>query len=188
MSTLVFNLSFLNWSKKGERSLLNARPSLGHCWTDMQAMFDNVWPSLNLPTKIFTDGQFQGLKPNCVFLIDRCSLIYLIYLIYSLIDIVQVGIVSDCCATSPYIVKHGLHVCCWTQADVSGRNLCLMPSWHRIQRGPRCLAPVCSPYDHHNNTPGSGHVVKNVKYNWSITFFRPAVVLFTLFHYLGSEK
>ena len=42
MSTLVFNLSFLNWSKKGERSLLNARLSLGHCWTDMQAMFDNV--------------------------------------------------------------------------------------------------------------------------------------------------
>ena len=185
MSTLVFNLSFLNWSKKGERSLLNARPSLGHCWTDMQAMFDNVWHSLNLPTKIFSDGQFQGLKPNCVFSIDRCSLI----------DIVQVGIVSDCCATSPYIVKHGLHVCCWTQADVSGRNLCLsdgiMASHYETRgwiRGSRCLAPVCSPYDHHNNTLGSGHPVKNVKYNWSITFFRPAVVLFTLFHYLGSEK
>ena len=91
MSTLVFNLSFLNWSKKGERSLLNARLSLGHCWTNMQAMFefDNVLWSL-----IFTDY----------------------------------------CTTSPYIVKHGLHVCCWTQADVSRRNLCVMASWHRITR------------------------------------------------------
>ena len=41
-------------------------------------------------------------------------------------------IFTDYCTTSTYIVKHGLHVCCWTQADVSRRNLCVMASWHRI--------------------------------------------------------
>ena len=148
MSTLVFNLSFLNWSKKGERSLLNARLSLGHCWTDMQAMFDNVWR----------------------FLI--CKDLH--WLLYNL---------AIHCQTWPACLLLDTGGCMWEKLVCDG----LMASHYETRRwirGSRCLAPVCSLCDHHNNTLGSGHAVKNVKYNWSITFFRPGrrfVHAFSLF-------